>query len=667
MREIDLDSLVSTIMSSPSRRRYIKYDVLLALALVTLAGFSLWLSYNIRFEFQIPEEDFQNWLVVIGLVCVIKPILFFAVGAHKTNWRYVGFEDLEIVVLSCLISSAILIISGFFSTRLYIPRGVIIIDFAIFVPLACQLRIIGRVLRESLLPRMKEQYNTNHIEPLSTIIIGSGDPAEALLNEIKRNQRMQYDVKAIFDDGARKHGSYIHGKKIVGGTWEIAPFASTINVDLAIVAIPSADKHQMLKYHNILKPLGIRVKTLPHTNELPSSGSIIGSMRDLNIIDLLGRDEIIVNSDQIEELIRDKVVLITGAGGSIGSEICLQILRNNPKKLVILDKSENLLFHLHRKLLSVLEEGKESQVCVELCDLRDYTSLKRAMSKNVPGLVLHAAAHKHVFLQELNPIECFNNNVGGMRNIVQLSHELGVERFVLISSDKAVNPTGVMGATKRICEIYCQGYAAFSKTCFLAVRFGNVLGSEGSVIPIFLEQINTGGPVTVTHPEVKRYFMTIPEAVTLVLQASAIGTPGQIMMLDMGNPTKIVDLARQLIWIAGKTEDEISIEFTGLKHGEKLFEELRRTSETLIDTEHKKIHIWKSSIENPRETIQKIDHWLEKYTWLSDGAEIHSAIADIVPEYKPGEWESLPGDVGTRKEPMTVVEPRETMSRLALN
>lgn len=665
MRKLGLDFLARFIRDSPFRRRYLRYNFVLALTIAILAGFSLWLSYNLRFEFQIPEEHSFNLLIVIALACVVKPILFFAFGAHKSNWRYVDVYDIEIVALSCLASSGALLVPSFFSTWLYIPRGVLFIDFVIFLILACQVRIIGRLMRETLLPLVWPGSNQGVQEAPATIIIGTGDATEALLREIRRSKTSNYDVKAIFDVDDRKNYTLIHGVRVVGKIWKIKEFVKTTRVDLAIVAIPSADKQVMQHILSLLKVLNIRIKTLPYLYDIGSGESVLLSLRDLNIIDILGREEVIVNTSQIAILIRDKVVLVTGAAGSIGSEICRQVLNYNPKKLVILDKSENLLFHLNRNLSSIAEDVKTSQVCPELCDLRDYASLKRVMVRHVPGLVLHAAAHKHVFLQELNPLECFHNNVGGMRNIVRLSDELGVESFVLISTDKAVNPSSVMGASKRICEIYCQAYSFFSNTSFMAVRFGNVLGSEGSVIPIFLEQINKGGPVTVTDPEVQRYFMTIPEAVTLVLQAAAIGAPGQIMMLDMGKPTKILDLARQLIWIAGKNEDEIPIEFIGLKPGEKLFEELSRSSETSIDTEHKKIHIWKSSVENPKETVEKIDQWLEKCDRLSDETEVRLTINGIVPEYKPLDWESPPGIIETRKEALSAIELRETSGSLA--
>jgi FlaA1/EpsC-like NDP-sugar epimerase len=640
MPQIDFIGFVRDILNSPLRRYLQYYNAVLALAIAVLGGFSLWLAYIIRFEFDIPPEHFYNLLHVMGLACVVKPFAFFALGGHRANWRYVDHYDLEIIFLSCLISSLVLLLAGFFSSWLYIPRGVIIIDLAISTLIVYQVRIAARIAREVLLPRIRARQHRRSQDPLSVIVVGAGDAGESLLNEMKRNLRLNYDVKAIFDDDPSKRGFYVHGIKVVGRVQEIPEFVRESTIDLVIVAIPSANKNQMLRIYNILKPLEIPIKTVPYLYELPATGSLIGSLRDLNISDFLGRDEITVNTDEIKALIRDKVVLVTGAGGSIGSEICLQVLGYDPARLVMVDKSENLLFHLNRKLLSLESDGRPTRVYPELCDLRDFASLKRAMEKHSPQLVLHAAAHKHVFLQELNPVECFFNNVGGIRNIVRLSHEFGVLRFVLISTDKAINPTSVMGASKRICEMYCGSYSYISKTVFMAVRFGNVIGSEGSVIPIFIDQINKGGPVTVTHPDVERYFMTIPEAVTLVLQAAAIGSPGQVLMLEMGSPIKIVDLARQLIALAGKTEEDIPIRFIGLKPGEKLFEELNYSAEMCIPTEHKKITIWKSPAEKSRDIIQKVDSCLEKSDWSPDGSEIRAVMRELVPEYRPADWQS---------------------------
>jgi len=640
MPKIDLVGFVKDILSSPFRRYLKYYDVALALAIIALAAISLWVAYLLRFEFDIPPEHYYNLLHVIALACVVKPLAFFGLGGDKSNWRYVDYHDLEIIALACLLSSFALLVAGFLTPWLYIPRGVIVIDCAISIFLVFQVRLSARLVREALLPKIRARRTGASQDRLSIVLVGAGDAGESLLNEIKRNVRLNYDVMAIFDDDPAKKGTYIHGSKVVGRVSLIPDFLRGVAIDMAIVAIPSANKYQMQAIFDVLRPLNIPVKTVPPLYELSPGGSLIGSLRDLNISDFLGRDEITVNTDEIKALIRDKVVLVTGAGGSIGSEICLQVLGYDPARLVMIDKSENLLFHLNRKLLSLESDGRPIRVFPELCDLRDFAALKRTMVKHSPQLVLHAAAHKHVFLQELNPVECFFNNVGGIRNIVRLSHEFGVLRFVLISTDKAINPTSVMGASKRICEMYCGAYSHLSKTVFMAVRFGNVIGSEGSVIPIFIDQINKGGPVTVTHPDVERYFMTIPEAVTLVLQAAAIGDRGQVLMLDMGSPIKIVDLARQLITLAGKTEEEISIKFVGLKPGEKLFEELNYGAEMCIPTEHNKITIWKSSVGKNHDIIEKVDSCLAKSDWSPDGSDIRSVMRELVPEYRPSDWQS---------------------------
>jgi FlaA1/EpsC-like NDP-sugar epimerase len=362
----------------------------------------------------------------------------------------------------------------------------------------------------------------------------------------------------------------------------------------------------MRRINSMLKALNIPVKTLPPLYEIVEKTPALTQLRDISITDLLGREEISIDTKQVHDLIHGRVVLVTGAGGSIGSELCRQVLARGPRKLLLLERSENNLFHIHRKLVAS-PLGDERPIVPLLCDVTHREDVHAVLQAHRPELVFHSAAHKHVAMQEYNPEECFKNNVGGTSVLVQACHEVGVERFLFISTDKAVNPSSVMGATKRACELYCQAFGDKSPTQFMSVRFGNVLASEGSVVQLFLEQIAEGGPVTVTHPEVRRYFMTIPEAVTLVLQATALGESGQIMVLDMGEPIKIVDLAHQLMYLAGKDDDDIPLQFTGLKPGEKLFEELRFDTEVWLKTAHEKIRILNQQVENPLEVIAEIE------------------------------------------------------------
>jgi len=513
-----------------------------------------------------------------------------------------------------------------------IPRGVIIIDFLLNLVLTGGLRMSARFVRESVLITRRKGEGT---ETLKAVIIGAGDAGEMLIREINRNPKSGFTVQAVFDDDPAKKGRSIHGIRVLGTVEDVKSFTLRKPVDAAIIAIPSANRAQMNRINAVLKELNVSVKTLPPLHEIVAKSPALTQLRDIDITDLLGREEIRIDTEQVYELVHDKVVLVTGAGGSIGSELCRQIFQRSPKKLLLLERSENSLFHVHRKLAALEFRGRLPTLVPLLCDVTDRETLLHLLKKYRPHLVFHSAAHKHVTMQEANAHECFKNNVGGIRALVGACHEAGVDRFLLISTDKAVNPTCVMGATKRICEMYCVAYSRTSRTKFMSVRFGNVLASEGSVVPIFLEQIAAGGPVTVTHPDVKRYFMTIPESVTLVLQAAALGESGQIMILDMGDPIKIVTLARQLINLSGKSHDEVPIEFIGLKPGEKLFEELRCDNEVRIQTAHSKISIYNEDLDACEEVVEKVDRAVETILHGAHDIDVRRIVQEIVPEYQP--------------------------------
>lgn len=517
-------------------------------------------------------------------------------------------------------------------SQVLVPRGVILIDLNLTLIWSGMVVVGARLIREIVLPQVTPSKNNK----LNTILIGAGDAGDLVLREVTRNTQVTYDVKAIFDDNPSKKGYIIQGIRVQGTVDDIKDYIGQNKIDMILIAIPSANREQMRRIYERIRNLKISVKTLPSLLEMVDESRPSIQFRDINIQDLLGRKEIKIRFRDIDQIIANKVVLVTGAGGSIGSEICRQALNRRPSALLLLERSENLLFHIHRKLAQKLESHDKIKLIPLLMDCKDYDSLRAMFSIYRPSLVLHAAAHKHVPLQETNPLECFRNNVGGIQTMARVSHESNVERFVLISTDKAVNPVNVMGASKRVCEIYCQAFGAMSSTKFMAVRFGNVLGSEGSVVPIFLEQIGKGGPITVTHPEVTRYFMSIPEAVALVLQAASIGKSGQIMMLDMGDPVRIMDLARQLIFLAGKTEHDIGIKITGLRAGEKLFEELSCEWETCLPTDHEKIRIFSQMVEDAGTTLKEIDCSITAAFHSSNRFEPRAALKAIVPEYSSG-------------------------------
>jgi FlaA1/EpsC-like NDP-sugar epimerase len=611
-------------------RPYLRFKYWVFVVSAICSVISLWLAYELRFDFDVPPHGYEDWLHVFTFALIIKLSGVYVFRFHTLSWRHTGLRSTIRVVLYALACGGALFMGRFLWHEVNIPRGIVLIDANLTVIWAGIVIVGARLIREILLPRV----TTNASNKLQTILIGGGDAGDLVLREITRNPNAAYDVKAIFDDSPNKKGYVIQGVRVLGAVDNIKDYVQTNKIDLILIAIPSANRDQMRIIYDKIKDLKVSVKTLPSLLEMVDESRPLIQFRDINIQDLLGREEIKIRYRDIDQIIKDKVVLVTGAGGSIGSEICRQVLNRQPKALLLLERSENLLFHIHRKLAQKVTDHNEIELAPLLVDCKDRDSVREVFAKYQPSVVLHAAAHKHVPMQEMNPLECFRNNIGGIQTMVRASHEAGAERFVLISTDKAVNPVNVMGASKRACELYCQAFAANSATKFMAVRFGNVLGSEGSVVPIFLEQIAKGGPVTVTHEDVTRYFMSIPEAVALVLQAAAIGKSGQLMMLDMGDPVRIIDLAKQLIFLAGKTEHEVGLEITGLRPGEKLFEELSCEWETCLPTEHAKIRIYKHILDEPETVLKRIDRLVEAAYQTNNGFEPRAALMEIVKEYR---------------------------------
>lgn len=627
---------------------YARVNHALLVAIVFSGGAGFWLSYQVRFDFAVPFNYAQQCWYLLPYVALMKAAVFYSLGGLATNWRFVGLRDAFTVLAHSIIAALILLGLWFVSESFRVPRGVIIIDCVIGFVLTGGTRLSPRLIREQIISAIR---NGNGGNIRRCVIIGAGDAGEMVAREIRRNRASGYSVQAFFDDDPSKKGMLIHGIRVAGTVKDIRSFKQKSPVDTVIVAIPSATRAQMTRINDELKDLRVSVKTLPPLLEIMETFPALQQLRDINITDLLGRSEVRIDTKQVRELVSRKVVLVTGAGGSIGSELCRQVLRHDPAKLILLDHSENNLFHVHRDLSKRVLDGQKTHLVPLLCDVADKVQIPFQISKYRPHLVLHAAAHKHVNLQEVNPLQCFKNNVGGLRNLVRACDVAGVERFLLVSTDKAVNPSSVMGATKRVCELYCQAMSHLSSTKLMSVRFGNVLASEGSVVPIFLEQIRAGGPVTVTDPEVSRYFMTIPEAVTLVLQATAIGQSGQIMMLNMGEPIRIVDLARQLIELSGADLDVIKIEFTGLKEGEKLSEELFCQGEVCSKTAHEKIYIFDKRASDFHRLLERIDHAVETVEKSANHIDIRLLLREIVPDYVPGPSNSHPCKATTPRLP----------------
>ena len=614
-------------------RQFIYFKHYMFIAVFFLAALAFWFSYEFRFDFQVPDPFADQRLVLLPYVATLKLFLFYILGGYGSNWRYIGLSDVPNLLLYCITCTVVLFLASTFGVLLRIPRGVILMDFFITIVLIGGTLISLRFLRERI--RML-WHKADSQEDRRVVVIGAGDAGEMIIREIGKNPNSGLKVQAVFDDDKSKLGSFVHGIRIVGTADAVPSYAEQNVINVAIVAIPSANRTQMNRIYNLLKDLNISVKTLPGLNEIIEGSSTLTQLRDITISDLLGRDEIHIDTEQVFNLAFNKVVLVTGAGGSIGSELSRQIFKRKPSVLLLMDRSESNLFHIHRELV---EQSGHNEICKAiplLCDAGDEVRVGYEFESFRPELVFHAAAYKHVPMQEINAVECFKNNVGSTRTLARISDQFGVSRFLLISSDKAVNPTSVMGASKRVCEIYCQALAQTSRTRFLSVRFGNVLASEGSVVPIFLQQIAKGGPVTITHPEVRRYFMTIPEAVTLVLQAAAIGESGQIMVLEMGDPIKITDLVQHLLQLVGKEKDDIPIQYIGLRPGEKLFEEVCGSDEVCLQTSHSKIKVYNQGANPSLDVIRRIDEAIELVTSHNDPLEVREILKEIVPEYFAG-------------------------------
>ncbi|HMK34523.1 MAG TPA: nucleoside-diphosphate sugar epimerase/dehydratase, partial [Desulfomonilaceae bacterium] len=588
---------------------------------------SFWLSYEFRFDFRIPGFFSDQRLVLLPYVALLKAILFFLLRGHVTNWRYIGLSDAPTLLLHCTICALVLALVSLMGGLFRMPRGVILIDFFMSLVLIGGGRVSIRLFREKM-RLLLSGSDLNSKKPV--LVMGAGDAAEMLIREIARNPEAGLKILALFDDDPSKWGQTVHGIKVMGGAEEIRRYVQDTAVDMAIVAIPTATSAQMKRIYNLLSELGVHVKTLPALHEILEDSSPLTQLRDVNISDLLGREEINIDTVQVANLIEARTVLVTGAGGSIGSELCRQILKRKPERLLLMDRSENSLFHIHRELT---RRGDGPEVVPLLCDLTDESRVFYEFNRFRPELVFHAGAHKHVPMQELNTVECFKNNIGGTKILARAAHQFGTSRFLLVSTDKAVNPTSVMGASKRACEIYCQAFGRISQTIFLSVRFGNVLASEGSVIPIFLDQIKRGGPITVTHPEMRRYFMTIPEAVTLILQSMAIGKAGDVMVLEMGEPIKITDLIDHLLQLVGKDRGQIPIQYIGMRPGEKLFEEISFDSEVYEKTAHSKIRIYNQFLTDSPETLAKIERAIEAVQSRLDDREARRLLKELVPEY----------------------------------
>jgi FlaA1/EpsC-like NDP-sugar epimerase len=502
-------------------------------------------------------------------------------------------------------------------------EGVLMLDLFTTVVFLSALRMLIRLYHE-------EFFSESHGTARRFLIVGAGNAGEALLREMLRRRDANYDVVGFIDDDPAKQGMSIHGITVLGTVEQLPKVCQKSAIDEIAIAIPSATRKQLRHVVQVCQGTALHFSTVPSLTDIASGKFSVSQMRHVDIDDLLGREVVQLDMAQLEKFLKDKVILVTGAGGSIGSEMCRQVCAFGPKLLLLVEQAENPLFFIERELRKNFPDVPMKAV---ICDITETARVNQVYKDHHPQVVIHAAAHKHVPLMEGNPGEAIKNNVVGTRNMADAADAFGTDDFVMISTDKAVNPTSIMGSSKRIAEMYIQDLNNTSKTHFMTVRFGNVLGSNGSVIPIFNKQIADGGPVTVTHPEMTRYFMTIPEASQLVLQAATMGSGGEIFLLDMGEPVKIVDLARELITLSGfRPGEDIEIEFSGLRPGEKLFEELSIEGEDMIATGHPKIAIWKT-ISKERQTLRSGIEKVIDIAHTQDRSEIVATIKELIPEF----------------------------------
>lgn len=591
------------------------------------------LALMIRFDFRfssIPPEYLENAWKSLPATAITTVLIFWIFRLYTSLWSYAGAMEMMYLVSACIVETLINMIiillshpeSGYPVPRSYYAMFGIFLLFFIFGS-----RYIYRAMRAVRNFLRDGEYTRN------VLVIGAGEAGNSLIKEINNSRYLKKKVVGVIDDDKNKVGGYIHGAKIVGGRESIVEKCLELHVHEIIVAMPSASPKKIKGILDICKETRCELKRLPGIYQLVNGDVSVSKLKHVDVNDLLGREPIDVDLNSIMGYVSEKVVMVTGGGGSIGSELCRQIAGHEPKQLVIVDIYENSTYDIQNELKA---KFPKLNLVVLIASVRNTKRMEYIFQTYHPDIIYHAAAHKHVPLMEDSPNEAIKNNVLGTLKIVQAADRHHVKRFVMISTDKAVNPTNIMGASKRMCEMIIQTYNKRSKTEYVAVRFGNVLGSNGSVIPLFKKQIERGGPVTVTHPDIIRFFMTIPEAVSLVLQAGAYARGGEIFVLDMGEPVRIADLARNLILLSGhKPDEEIQIQYTGLRPGEKLYEEMLMDEEGMQDTANRMIHIGKP-IEMDEEKFLKDLEAIKEYV-VTEPGDIRDWVQRIVPTYHPNQ------------------------------
>lgn len=619
------------------------FFLILGIDLFLLSG-SIYFAHLIRFDFVIPQKFLTLLYRTLPFILIIKIASFYFFDLYRGMWRYTSISDLFNIIKASSLSTLIIVSFILFGTRFQgFSRSVFIIDWCFTILFISAYRLGIRIYFEhltnerfGLVPAWKtlSVFNRKRPDLKKLLIIGAGNCGEKIYREIHDNARLQYRVVGFLDDDSEKLGKKIHGVPVLGYIRDIKKFIHKTRADEALIAIPSTSSQQMRRIVAYCEESKIKFKTIPGMGELINGKVTVNTIREVAYMDLLGREVIKLDKESIGAYLQEQCVLVTGAGGSIGSELCRQICRFKPKSLILYERAESPLYEIE---LELKQNFSKVQLITLLADVQDKKQLEKTFKTLRPQTVFHAAAYKHVPMLELQPWKAIENNIRGTANVVEVSNKYNVERFVFVSTDKAVRPANVMGASKRVAEMLVQSQngCGLSHTRFMIVRFGNVVGSVGSVVPLFKKQIKKGGPVTVTHPEVTRYFMTIPESCQLILQAGSMGKGGEIFLLDMGTSIKIDDIARDLIRLSGFEPDvDIKIEYVGLRPGEKLYEELIIEGEGVIPTVHEKIMVLKGMDCN----LPMLNGKINKLIQISRDQEIKkikAKLKEIVPEYNP--------------------------------
>jgi FlaA1/EpsC-like NDP-sugar epimerase len=603
---------------APSLRvslQIVSVDILLMIAAWTGA---FWL----RFNFDVPDNYREAAISFLPFVVTVQLAVTLFFKLHRIIARFASTKDLARIIVASAVAVTATATAIFLVNRLQqVPRSVFILDFILLVFFLGGIRLMWRMFKE-------RPFHARTGKGVA--IIGAGQGGEQLVRDMLSRDNSGYWPVGFLDDDRKKMNRSIQGVPVLGRPRDLCRLKNSYPIEMVFLAIPSADKRAIARFMDICREAGLPCRTLPSIHSILSGNVQVASLRKITVEDLLGRDPVKLDWEIIRSDITGKCVLVSGAGGSIGSELCRQIARLSPSKLILFEASELALYQIDMELTNLFPDIKRIPV---LGDVKDIQSLEKIFSTELPDIVFHAAAYKHVPMVEMNPEAGIKTNILGTKNIADTASRFKTGKFVTISTDKAINPANIMGMTKRVAEIYCQNLDKISDTAFITTRFGNVLGSSGSVVPLFRKQVAAGGPVTVTHKDIERFFMTIPEACQLVLQASAIGTGGEIFVLDMGEPVKIRELAEQIITLSGfRPYEDIKIEFTGLRPGEKMYEELFYSDEDMLKTRHSKILLARSREMAEDLIFEKMDE-LKKACKAGDMAAMTSILRQLVPEY----------------------------------